>query len=181
MQKEVEMKCHITAKNKPRIQNFLKKNCKSLGSVEKHDLYFSDPKDSQKIFFRIRTEKKNSSQAKYRVTKKQQSITPQGIEINDELEFEVSSHQYFVDFCEAQGIKKMFTKIKKIKNFLYQDMLIEWGKIPLLGEFLEVEIVTSEKKVPEAVQKISDFFNHLNLQNDIEKRPYFVLLQKAKR
>lgn len=181
MQKEIEMKCHITEGNKSRIENFLQDKTTLLGSVEKYDYYFEDPKNTGKIFFRIREEKKTGDEGEsstYIVTKKKQNISSQGLEINDELEFEVSSFDAFIEFCAAQGIQKLFTKTKKITKYSYNDILIEWVSIDPIGEFLEVEIVTEEENINTASEKILAFFKELELENDIEKKRYFLLLKE---
>lgn len=173
MKKEVEMKAFLLDNQFEEVKNFFQNNSKFLGMVEKKDSYFGEKQEPKKIFFRLREEN-----GKNTITQKKRKILESGIEVNDEIEFEVSSAKNFLHLCESQNIPFLYAKEKNVAQFSKENMLIELVEIPGLGKFLEIEILCEEPEILESSEKISAIFSELGIVNQIEKKPYFLLFQE---
>lgn len=195
--KEVELKAWITPENEEKIQKFLDTKTEFIGKKEKHDRNFcraESEEKNKKIAFRLREESSENSR-KFWVTEKTHYYSDNGVEMNDELEFEVSSGESFEKFVISQGFEMFYTKEKIVHQYtqkiVFQNsenlenseefcVLFEQLEVPNLGKFLEVEIVCDEKFLEQAEQKIVSIFEDLEITSDIEKAPYVVLLGKGR-
>jgi len=197
--KEIELKAWITPENEEKIQKFLDTKTTFIGKKEKYDRNFCKAgleEKNKKIAFRLREEYSENSR-KFWVTEKTHYYSDNGVEMNDELEFEVSSGESFEKFVISQGFEMFYTKEKKVHQYVQKislsqkskvsqekadtvTILFEQLEIPKLGKFLEVEIVCDEKFLEQAEQKIVSIFDDLGITSDIEKAPYVVLLGKGR-
>ncbi len=194
--KEVELKAWITPENEERIQKFLDSSCVYIGRKEKYDRNFCKSgleKKDKKIEFRLREEFSENdtstgsvSNRKFWVTEKTHYHSKNGVEMNDELEFEVSDGQAFEQLVVSQGFEMFYSKEKLVEQYTQNSndpenfsILFEKLEVPNLGKFLEVEIVCEEKFLEKAEQKIFSIFQDLQIEEDIEKAPYVVLLGKG--
>lgn len=190
--KEVELKAWITAENEEKIQKFLDTHTVYIGKKEKKDRNFclaSAPVENRRIAFRLREEFSENATGeekgkKFWVTEKTRHYSEKGVEMNDELEFEVSNGEAFEQFVVSQGFEMFYTKEKLVKQYTQEKegltLLFEQLKVPDLGKFLEVEIVCEEEDLERAEQIISNTFEEIDIISDIEKSPYVVLLGKGK-
>ncbi len=182
--KEVEIKAWIYEENKKQIKNYLKKSAKFLGekikndimyctkNIEKNDNLYSYKKE---ISFRLREEVSEEKKL-FLVTKKTRKYGKNGEEINNELEFEVTDFHQFHEFVIGLGYEIFYKKQKKIQQYLIGTVLVEWVTIDELGEFLEVECIAKDNEIDEALSLIMQIIHDTNLQKNIEKKPYGMLL-----
>ena len=192
--KEVELKAWITPENLEKIQKFLDSHTVFMGKKEKYDRNFcvSGSTGKKEIAFRLRkeishydTSTGSVSDVKFWVTEKTHYYSENGVEMNDELEFEVSDGEAFEKFVISQGFEMFYTKEKIVKQYTQKtensefSVLFEQLEVPDLGRFLEVEIVCEEKFLEKAEQKIINIFTEIGIQKEIEKAPYVVLLGKG--
>lgn len=177
MKKEVEMKCYITEKNKARIQKYLDTYTTYKAKADKKDTLFCTP-GKKNIEFRLRKETLNTSGTVYTVTRKKREYSNNGVEINTEHEFEIHDISGFCDFMSTLGYDIFYTKEKKTIQYTQSEILFEVVSISNLGEFLEIEILSEEKEVNKNQQKIFEIFKEVDLVDDIEKKPYGMLMGK---
>ncbi len=184
MNKEVELKCWITPQNSEKIQKFLENEAVFLGKKWKKDRNFKIKGGENMIAFRLREEKSEDANGnvegkKFWVTEKTHHYSQNGVEMNDELEFEISSGEAFEALMISQGFEVFYTKEKNVEQYRHEisgfSVLLEKAEVPGLGDFLEIEIVCEEKFLEKAEETIYSYFKNLELEKDIEKKPYIVL------
>jgi len=166
--KEIEAKALITEKDYKRIISFLEKNTKFLKKVWKNDEMFwknNNPIDA----FRIR--KINNE---YIITRKKREITPEGIEINEEIEFPIIHLEGFKQMMKSLGYVLWYQKQKNIQQYSQNNILYELVEIPDLGTFLEIETLSNDTKYGTVC--IQEIFTTLGLK--IEPRAYVQILEK---
>jgi predicted adenylyl cyclase CyaB len=168
--KELEIKSWVYEENKKDVLTFLKNNTKYERSIIKKDVIYSKDKKNQ-VDFRIR-----EINNEVFVTRKNRDFSINGAEINDEIEFEINDKNEFIKFMENLGYLELYKKEKKIDQYYYNSALIEYVEIENLGFFLEVEILSKEDKLKENENKILDILKLCKLEKNIEKKPYFLLL-----
>lgn len=168
--KELEIKAWVYEDNKEDVLFFLESKANFKRSIVKKDIIYSENNKKQ-IDFRIR-----EINDKFFVTQKVRNFSKNGAEINDEVEFEISNKKEFIIFMENLGYCELYRKEKKVDQYYYNSMLIEYVEIKNLGKFLEIEILSEEKDLQENENKILDVFKICKLEKNIEKKPYFLLL-----
>jgi len=197
MSTEIELKAHV--KDYKALKALLSKKADYSGAFEKDDtLWF--PGDTRYLAgesllhpygLRIRREKRSfpdgSAESKCFATHKIKEVRD-GIEINDEREFEVNPGSAFEDFLRRMGLKPGLSKRKRGWAFSLNEINAELVEVEGLGWFVELEIVTennlaegkSEKIVAEAREKLLEFLDGLGINRDaIESRFYSEMLRKV--
>ncbi|MEI7510942.1 MAG: class IV adenylate cyclase [Candidatus Peregrinibacteria bacterium] len=179
--KEVEAKAWIkTDAEDIRVLEYCNDHGGFLGEKKKSDVYFSQ-KGTQEMAFRVREDGEKTT-----VTQKKRSLTPQGIEINEELEFEIEEKLSFLRFMESCGYIECFRKEKQVLQYHFPHIslegeatkiLVEIVTIPNLGKFLEGEILCSEDQEKAGSEIIFQIFLALGLEKNIEQKPYVLLLK----
>jgi len=192
---EIELKAHI--KDSEALRLLLLGKAQYLCSFEKEDAYYfpTNNSDIPKSGVRLRAESKTFPDGTEKkiayVTYKTKEVRD-GIEINDEKEFEVYSHQYstiaaFGEFLKMLGLKPGYTKRKKGWAFSKEEINAELLEAEKLGWFLEIEIVVNdigdqEKMditIREAKKKLMGFLSELGIEKDaIESRYYSEMLKE---
>jgi adenylate cyclase class 2 len=103
-----------------------------------------------------------------------------GIEINDENEFEVSSVTAFEKFLKHQGFKEKVKKRKTGNSYDYNGMTIELSEVHSLGWFIELEILITgrdNEKVEKEKDRLLAFLDKLEIPREaIEGRSYTSML-----
>lgn len=166
---EIETKAKIDQKKKE-VEEYCTKNAQFLQNIVKTDSMYSRNKNPNDMF-RIRNENN-----RYTVTTKKRKYSENGTEINEENEFEVQRIEDFIRMIQILGYSLWYEKQKHIQQFQKDEMLLEIVEIQGLGSFLEIEIQSKNKK--EAEEKILAIIQQLNLENDIEPKPYGILLKE---
>ena len=143
MNKEIELKAHIDEPGK--LKEKLTELFGEPEILEKSDIYYmyeSAGDDEQGQPVRLRSENGENI-----VTLKRKTYTD-GIEINDELEFNVDNPENFLKFLDLTGAKGWIKKSKKGWKFRVDKKdgnkdktLAELCEVSSLGWFLEIETV----------------------------------------
>jgi len=192
---EIELKAHVRDSEALRI--LLINKARYLCSFEKEDTYYFPVNNSDipKSGIRLRSESKTlpdgTEKKNVYVTYKTKEVKD-GIEINDEKEFEINSSQnttitVFDEFLKMMGLRPGLSKTKKGWSFSKEEINAELMEVKKLGWFLEMEIVVNdiddqEKRdiaISEGKKKLMDFFSDLCIEKDaIESRYYSEMLKK---
>ena len=113
------------------------------------------------------------------VTQKSKVIQ-NGIEVNDEREFEVSSSPVFEEFLTFLGFIERIRKRKKGSSYENDGMTVELTEVEGLGWFIELEIlmpVNDEQKIEHEKEKLLCFLDRLEIPREsIESRSYTSML-----
>ena len=199
---EIELKAHV--KDNEALKLLLSDRAQYLCSFEKQDTYYFpiDNSDIPKSGVRLRAESRTfpdgtEKKAVY-VTYKTKEVRD-GIEINDEKEFEVCSSQHstvsvFDEFLKMMGLSPGYTKQKRGWAFSKEEINVELLEVEKLGWFLEMEIVVNDtdndtdidasdnndKTIDEKRKKLMGFLSELGIGKDaIESRYYSEMLREA--
>jgi len=192
---EVELKAHVqdNAQNIEALKRLLFEKAEYLCAFEKDDTYYFplSPSDIPRSGIRLRGESKTLPDGTIKktayVTYKTKEVID-GIEVNDEKEFEVCSSQYssitvFDEFLKMAGLKPGFSKHKKGWAFSKGGINAELLEVEKLGWFLEMEIVISnverETTIEETKRQLMEFLSDLGIEKDaIESRYYSEMLKE---
>ena len=192
---EIELKAHI--KDSEALKRLLFEKAEYLCSFEKEDTYYfpSDNPDIPRSGVRLRGESKTLPDGTIRktayVTYKTKELRD-GIEVNNEKEFEVCSSQYspvivFDEFLKMTGLAPGFSKHKKGWAFSKDGINAELLEVEKLGWFLEVEIVVNDIEsdavkgtaIEEKKKQLLEFLSGLGIKKDsIESRYYSEMLKE---
>ena len=187
MAAEIELKAHVRDSEAMRLM--LDKKAEYRGSFEKEDSYWysGGPSDLPPSGLRIRREKftfpDGSAKSSVFATFKTKELR-EGIEINDEQEFEVNPPQAFEEFLGRMGLTQGASKRKKGWAYSYKGINAELAEVEGLGWFMELEIIADnsrEETVAEGRKRLLGFLACLGIERDaIESRFYTEMLAGAK-
>jgi adenylate cyclase, class 2 len=192
---EIELKAHI--KDSEALRLLLSDKAQYLCSFEKKDTYYFPVENSDipKSGVRLRSENKTFQDGTERkavyVTYKTKEVRD-GIEINDEKEFEVCSSQndtarVFNEFLKMLELRPGYCKRKKGWAFSKEGINAELLEVEKLGWFLEMEIVVNDADVSDNNDSLIDekrkqlmgFLSELGIEKDaIESRYYSEMLKE---
>jgi adenylate cyclase class 2 len=191
---EVELKAHV--KDSEALKRLLFEKAEYLCAFEKEDTYYfpSGPSNIPRSGVRLRGESKTLPDGTVKkaafVTYKTKEVRD-GIEVNDEKEFEVCSSQYspiavFDEFLKMAGFQPGFSKQKRGWAFSGNGINAELLEVEKLGWFLEMEIVlddverdtAKETTIEEKKKQLMEFLSDLGVEKDaIESRYYSEMLK----
>ena len=191
MATEIELKAHI--QDSEALKALLFRKAEYISAFEKDDSYWvrapgasaSDPRTAR---LRVRGEKRvfpdGSEVSRIVATYKNKEVTG-GIEVNDELEFEVQPGPAFEAFLERVGFTRDICKRKRGWDFFRDGITAELVEVESLGWFVELEILTNDihaanrgKAVEEARAKLLGFLAELGISREaIESRYYTEMLK----
>ncbi len=146
---EIELKAHVH--NREQTKSRLDSFALYTGGAEKSDTYWYNadlPPASQTV--RVRTERKTAVDG---VTKETIFVTIKRkeirnvVEVNDEIEFTVSSKHEFEKYLQDAGYSIARKKQKSVESWQYEGVLLELCSIMQLGNFLEIEILSESNDV----------------------------------
>ena len=206
MAKEIELKAHVG--DSEALRRILFEKAEYSGAFEKDDTYwFPGPNSSQGAQglppsgLRLRREKRTfpggTERAATYATFKRKKVVD-GMEINDEYEFEVISSPYertsvFEEFLAMMGLKPGFSKRKRGWTFSHDGINAELLELEGLGWFIELEIIRGSSneeasykeeasdKIEEKRKQLLDFLDSLGVSREaIESRFYSEMLNSAK-
>lgn len=154
------------------------------GFFDKSDIYYKQKKPPRQSV-RYRREKAyikgKDSVEKQWVTYKQKERLEDGLEVNREIEFEVSDGDSFLNMLEGLGFELSMKKHKKSKSYRYKEFHIELVEIETLGNFIEIETLREDENSETVVKAQAELYKILEKcgisQNEIEKRYYSELLK----
>ena len=159
------------------------------GFFDKSDVYYKQ-KAPPKQSVRLRLEKSfvdgKEPVEKNWITYKQKETRDGGLEVNKEIEFEVSDGNSFLSMLEGLGFELSLKKHKKTKSYHYKEFHIELVEIESLGNFVEIETLQEDEN-PETVKRLQnalyEVLEKCGISKDaVEKRYYSELLrQQAKK
>ena len=185
MATEIELKARV--QDSETIKLLLEEKAKYDGAFEKEDIYwFFDEKPGQKpLKLRIRSEKRSlrngSSELLCFATYKNKKVID-GIEINEENEFEVNPRSEFEAFIKQMGFKPGISKKKKGWAFSLEGINIELSDVEGLGWFVELEIVADNNRpetITESKKQLLNFLSGLDIKKEaIESRHYIDMLKE---
>jgi adenylate cyclase class 2 len=195
---EIELKAHVpdNLQSIEALKILLSEKAEYLCEFEKEDTYYIQAADSNipKSGVRLRAESKifsdGAQEKNVCVTYKTKEVRD-GIEINDEKEFEVRSSQcrpetVFDEFLKMMGLKQGFSKRKKGWAFSKDEIKAELLEVEKLGWFLELEIVVNDVEVfeckdstiEEKKERLMKFLSDLCIEKSaIESRYYSEMLK----
>jgi adenylate cyclase, class 2 len=192
---EIELKTHV--KNCEALRLVLAKKARYVCSFEKEDTYYFTVGNSDipKSGVRLRSEKKSfpdgtEKKAVYVTYKTKEARN--GIEINDEKEFEVSSLQdstitILDGFFKLMGLRPGYSKRKRGWAFSKEEINAELLEVEKLGWFLEMEIIVNdieifdnkENIIDKKRKQLIDFLSEVGIEkNAIECRYYSEMLKE---
>ncbi|MDR0291121.1 MAG: class IV adenylate cyclase [Treponema sp.] len=115
------------------------------------------------------------------VTYKTKEISD-GIEVNDEREFEVSDALLFEDLLARLGLQKAICKEKQGRSWSVPPVLAEVSLVAGLGWFLELEIIADNDDrhiIEKSRGQLLSLLEKLEIQADrIEAMPYTAMLRE---
>jgi len=182
---EIEIKAHVRYNED--VKALLSRKAEYSCAFEKQDVYWFGPDVSafpvKKL--RVRREKRcladGTEESICLVTYKSKEEN-NGIEVNDELEFEVKPVEEFEEFLGKAGLKAGASKRKQGWVYLKEKISAELAEVDGLGWFVELEILAdandkSEETVQEARESLLAFLDSLGIERDaIERRFYLDML-----
>ena len=193
---EIELKAHVD--NCEALKAILMEKAEYSFAFEKEDVYWSPKEttqtgkpDSVPVKFRLRREKRiygdGREELRNCITYKKKEVRD-GIEINDEKEFEVSAREesgrVVEEFLSLAGMEQGFSKKKKGWAFFKDGINAELLKVERLGWFLELEIISGDtnhnrdKVIAPGREKLLGFLDELGISQDrIESRFYSEMLE----
>jgi adenylate cyclase, class 2 len=195
---EIELKAHVKddLQSIEALKRLLFEKAEYLCALEKEDIYYfpSSPSNVPLSGVRLRGESKTLPDGTVKkaiyVTYKTKEVRD-GIEVNDEKEFEVYTAQYrpaiVLEFLKMLGLEPGFSKRKKGWAFSKDGINAELLEVEKLGWFLEMEIVlddmegdtTKETTVKEKKKQLMEFLSELGIEEDaIESRYYSEMLRE---
>jgi adenylate cyclase class 2 len=185
MSTEIELKAWV--QNHETVQNKLDRAAAWKGNFEKEDAYWrpeAPAPDFPPSGVRIRKETFTAPDGMIsrfiHVTFKSKEVRD-GIEINDEKEFDLSSAPEFEELLSRLHLKRGITKRKKGRSYTRGDLSAELTEVLGLGWFAELEILAGDSldaTVREARTRLLGFLAELGIGKDaIETRYYTEMLQ----
>ena len=187
---EIELKAHVA--DSQAIKLLLSEKAQYLGAFEKEDSYWfpkesssessSDAYSGQKKF-RIRKEKLVSPEgiekSAYMVGYKRKEVRD-GIEINDEQEFEARPSETVEEFFRELGLEPRVSKRKRGWAYSLNGITAELVHVEGLGWFVELEILEDGKlgeSFEVAKTRLLDLLFNLGIdKKSIESRYYTEML-----
>ena len=184
---EIELKAHVRYNED--FKALLSQKAEYGGSFDKQDVYWFGPEASAfPAKVRVRREKRcladGTEESRCLVTYKSKEEN-NGIEVNEELEFEVEPVEAFEEFLEKAGLRPGAGKIKRGWVFLKEKITAELVEVDGLGWFVELEILVNaenrrEKKITAAKETLLAFLDSLGIEREaIESRYYLDMLSSA--
>lgn len=184
---EIEIKAHVT--DRQRVQKVLDTFALSIGSCHKKDTYFKNNCNNLQIRIREQesflTQSSKSDKILLVTYKRKERIKTDGtMEVNQEEEFSISNRDSFTVFLQDAGFVPVLEKEKHVTSWKYGQILIEVCTIPLLGDFIEMEVL-SETKDKKTLEDIHNQFllilRKCNIsETEIEDKFYSELLAEKR-
>jgi predicted adenylyl cyclase CyaB len=178
---EIEIKAHIPAMQPYFERAVALQNAQQPRYIHKQDIYYQHTTNADfDTEFRLRVE--NESRAL--VTRKHKHLDG-GMEVNREIEFEVSDARQFSEFTQSLGYAERIRKEKK--GYLIElgsNCRVELVEVTGLGFFAEIEILSTSDdpdSLAKARSRLYSILEDLGIGEDaIEPRYYTDMLISAR-
>ncbi|HMQ53823.1 MAG TPA: class IV adenylate cyclase [Anaerolineae bacterium] len=146
--------------------------------VGKEDVYFRRRGETDPVpipRYRLRREADQAI-----VTFKDRQVNG-GVEINDEVEFQVDSPYAFYKFADYLGFEPFVVKRKRSRVYRIGAVRVELNEVEHLGHFVEIEMLCDDRAtVLIARTQVARLLNQLGLPPDSpEPRSYIFMIQEA--
>jgi predicted adenylyl cyclase CyaB len=175
MQKEIEIKIKLNAKEIHILQDWLLVNAKNLGVHKITDYYLDNPRSS--FYFKSKKGFKDALNhlrvrffgEKNFVCYKKRTINEQGSTVcGDELETEVFDGNSFLEMFKLLGFADQVV-IKKVRNiFLFENKFeIVIDEVDNLGTFVEIELKNFNEGVDHGMQEIYGLLKKVGIKEFI--------------
>jgi adenylate cyclase class 2 len=189
---EIELKAWV--ENPGQVKEQLFKIARYEGEFLKEDTYWGRdgetagmdlPPSGVRIrkLFQGLGEQKEGRQGSIVVTYKTKEVR-EGIEVNQENEFEVSHGEPFEELLKRMGLKPAFTKRKQGASWNFEGITAELAEVAGLGWFAELEILAEDGKketVENARKRLLGLLAGIGIGEDkIESRYYTEMLRGIK-
>lgn len=182
MATEIELKAWVDDpdKTRSRIDTLAQRE----GPYEKFDTYWRWKDDNPKNSplgsgIRVRKEIRHGT-ATGIITFKNKEVRD-GIEINDEREFEVSDTSVFEELLKRLGLVVWVEKHKTGQSWRADRITVELSLVEKLGWFVELEILSDQRdseSIEKARTELFDFLDRLGISRDrLEERYYIEMLK----
>ncbi|MBQ6781321.1 MAG: class IV adenylate cyclase [Treponema sp.] len=180
---EIELKAHVD--DRTAVISALNGFAVYEGAVQKADTYYALKKDGKKISARIRVESSERDGTKILLTYKRKELRVDekgtSTEVNDEKECSLSSVDAVFALLQDIGFKVSLKKNKSVMSWRYDGALFELCEVPPLGDFLEIEILSStndSKTVKSYQKKLQELLDKTGIPHkNIENRYYSEMLR----
>ena len=163
MSMEIELKAHID--NHEALKNLLAEKAEYLSAFEKEDRYYFLPEQPYRFpsGVRVRREKRtftDGTEKSTSIVTYKEKMVRDGIEVNDEREFEVQSTEEFEEFLDVMRFKPGTSKKKRGWAFCRDGITAELVEVEGLGWFVELEIIvkSSHADVIDTVKNLEETF-----------------------
>jgi adenylate cyclase class 2 len=180
MATEIEIKARVD--DPERLKTiFSQISTRFIGTFEKDDTYWTSPMVAHDVRVRQEVKIDNAGIATQTavITYKHKAIRA-GIEVNDELEFEVSNITAFERLLVQLGLKKKIGKHKQGPAWNCAGITAELFLVRDLGYFVELEIMSDtddEQTVSEARKRLFALLSCLGIPEEwVEQRYYTEML-----
>jgi adenylate cyclase class 2 len=153
------------------------------GSVVKRDVYYGpEGKSAAEIdfardrIFRIRVEGPHCL-----VTAKRRALTPEGTEVNQEIELSIGDPVSLDALARYLGFRPFIEKRKETRKYALEGAAVELHRIDPIGDFIEIEaLVEREEEVPAANARVRALLARFGVpESAVEPRLYIDLLREA--
>ena len=144
----------------------------------KEDVYFRQLGDTSSVptdRYRLRREGGRT------IVTFKQSLSLDGVEVNEEVEFEVDDAHAFFQFTNRFGFEPFVVKRKKSRVYRVGRAHVELNEVEHLGHFVEIEILCDEEdQVAVARIEVARLLNQLGLSAEDLKPDYYIqMLQET--
>ncbi|MCF7937223.1 MAG: class IV adenylate cyclase [Spirochaetales bacterium] len=183
MQYEVELKAWLD--DPGRIEKKVASAYPGKSEYRKEDVYYSIPDCCREAGLNPRLFRLRSDGHKHIVTGKMKELSD-GMEINQEIEFEVSDPAAFQEFIDKLGFREEIKKVKKGRSYDAGKETIEVNEIEGLGSFIEIECIIEsgssglqlEEEFDQARKRLFLHLDEFGIdQKNIEDRYYIDMLR----
>ncbi len=179
---EVELKAWLSSYAETRRRIEEDPGAELAGETEKRDHYYGpagkaarDVDFEKDPIFRVRSE-----EGKTVVSTKRREPPEDGIEVNEEIEFEVADAAGFRAFARALDFRPFIVKRKRTRKYKVGRAGVELHRIDPLGDFIEIEILVEARDEVSAAQvEIRELLQRFGVPAEkIEPRLYIDLLRR---
>lgn len=171
--KEIELKAYL--QDRENVFAKLQKSYKFVDNIINLDIYYKRSGDiNEKVRLRCR---KNKDGESFLATSKNKTFI-NGVEVNDEIEFELSCGENFTAMMKMLGLVESYRKVKEVVLFSDGDFNYELVHINRLGDFIEIEKIADDNcDVEKIVEDLKKALFNLGIgDSDIEIKTYKELL-----
>ncbi len=184
---EIELKAKLADRNA--VEDTLSSFAQYIGITEKSDVYWSQNRLGHPEKIRLREETGKPLVATY----KKKELRDNQFEVNNEYEFSIGctsdikkaaeEKAAFELFLNAAGFSPTILKQKQTKSWKFDDVLIEISQVAKLGDYIEIEILSStdtHETTRKAREKLLSVLSKCGVpEKDIETRYYSEMLAET--